>query len=49
MDSGSFAEMLQLEMADGDLDPVSIAQMFGELFGQINGAVLATGAAESHH
>src|SRR5713101_5796058 len=36
-------------MANGDFEAVAAAQPFGQLLGEENGAVLATGAAERNH
>src|SRR5467141_297844 len=36
-------------MADGDFHAVPVAQTFRQLFREIDGAVLATGAAEGDH
>ncbi len=42
-------ELLQFEMTDDDFHAVPAAQMPGELFGEVDRAMLAAGAAESHH
>src|SRR6202521_58328 len=43
------AQFLQLEMADGDFHAVPVAQAFGQLLGEEDGAVLAAGATERDH
>jgi len=45
--AGSFAEIFEAEMADDDFDAVACAEALSHLLGEIDGAVLATGAAES--
>jgi len=45
----SFAEVLQAQVAELDFDCGLGAEAFGELLSKINGAVLATGAAEGNH
>src|SRR5689334_8049682 len=43
------AQLLKFDVADNDFYTASAVQMFGELFGEIDGAMLAAGAAETHH
>src|SRR5205807_2474448 len=43
------AQLFEFEVADADFNAAAAAQMFCELFGEIDGAVLAAGAAEAHH
>src|SRR5215475_3694856 len=45
----SFAHFLEFDMAEVDVEATACAQSLCELFGEINGAVLATGAAERDH
>jgi len=45
----SLAQLLQAEMAEDDFEAVFAAEAFCELLGQVDGAVLAAGAAEGDH
>ena len=40
------AEFFEFEMTDDDFDAAAAAQMLGQLFGQIDRAMLAASAAE---
>src|ERR1700758_4682879 len=48
-DGVEHAQLLKFDVADNYFYTASAAQMFGELFGEIDGAMLATSAAEAHH
>ena len=45
----SFAHFLEFDVADVDFEATARAQSFCELFGEIDGTVLAAGAAERDH
>lgn len=45
----SFAEVLEAEVAEADFDAGLGAEAFGQLLGEIDGAMLASGAAEGDH
>src|ERR1700733_12355786 len=45
----SFAEFLQLQMADQHVHAVTSAQVPGQLLGKVDGAMLASRTAELHH
>jgi hypothetical protein len=45
----SFAHFLEFQVAEGDFDAGAATEAFGQLFGEVDGAVLAAGAAEGDH
>src|SRR5690349_23042246 len=48
-DGVEHAQLFELDVADNDFHAASAAQMFGELFGEIDGPMLAARATETHH
>ncbi len=48
-DGVEHAQLLEFDVADNDLHAAAAAQMLGELFSEVDGAMLSAGAAKGHH